>query len=80
VRTPFGRISRFAVVVIAVLVLAVAAGLIVPGGTGKWIEVGAWLAIILLVLSRGVRTTPVFGEQEGKRGEDPRPFPFRIRR
>jgi hypothetical protein len=62
-RTPIGRISRLALFVIAVLVAAVVAGLIVPGHTGKWIEIGAWLAICSLVVGSWLRTTPSYGKR-----------------
>lgn len=69
------RFNKITLIVLAILAAAVAAGLIVPGDTGKWIEVGAWIAICLFVLSEiGLRTTPIDGE---RRGEDPRSLPWR---
>ncbi len=69
------RLNKITLFVLAVLAAAVAVGLIVPGNLGKWIEVAAWVAILIFVLSEiGLRTTPIFGE---RRGEDPRPLPWR---
>ncbi len=65
-RTPFGRFSKPSVALLAVLLLAVVAGLLTPGGTGDAIEIGAWVAIVvLLLLEFGVRTTPQMGNYYG---------------
>jgi hypothetical protein len=65
-RTPFGRVSKPSVILLAVLLLAVVAGLVTPGGTGDTIEIAAWVAIVvLLLLEVGVRTTPQVGNYYG---------------
>lgn len=65
-RTRFGRVSKPSLFLLGVLFLAVAAGLVTPGGTGEAIEIGAWVAIvILLLLEIGVRTTPEVGNYYG---------------
>jgi hypothetical protein len=70
-RTPFGKVSWISVVIIVALAGAVAAGLIVPGRTGEWIEIGAWFAIAIVVaLEIGLRTLPP-GDHEGN---DRRPW------
>jgi hypothetical protein len=64
--TRFGRVSKPSLFLLAILLLAVVAGLVTPGGTGDAIEIGAWVAIvILLLLEVGVRTTPWFGNYYG---------------
>lgn len=71
VRTPIGRVHWLSIVVVLALIGAVAAGLIVPGRTGDWIEVGAWIAIAIVVfLEVGLRTLPP-GDHDGN---DRRPY------
>jgi hypothetical protein len=65
-RTRFGRVSKPSIALLVVLFLAVVAGLVTPGGKGEAIEIGAWVAIvILLLLEVRVRTTPLFGNYYG---------------
>lgn len=65
-RTPIGKVSKLSLLLLAVIVAAIVAGLIVPGGTGTTIEVAAWLAVVAVVLIEiGLRTTPMFGNYYG---------------
>ena len=65
-RTPFGTVSKPSLGLLGILLLAVVAGLFTPGGMGDVMEIGAWVAIVVLVLIEvGVRTTPQFGNYYG---------------
>jgi hypothetical protein len=66
VKTPIGRVKKVSLLLVAVLLAAVVAGLVVPGRTGVDIEIYAWIAIAIVVfLEVGLRATPLLGQLFG---------------
>ena len=67
--TPLGRVSRISLLLVALVVALIGAGLLVPGGTGATIEAVGWAVLgVGIVLEVGVRTTPLLGRHdEGSR-------------
>jgi hypothetical protein len=66
VRTPFGKVNKISLALLALIVAAIVAGLLIPGTAGTVIEVSAWLAVVVIVLLEiGERTTPFLGNRYG---------------
>ncbi len=71
-KTPFGRVSRKALILIGAIVTTIVVGMLLPGHTGTVVEVAGWIALaVFLILEIGIRTTPTPNDS---RGNDPRPW------
>jgi hypothetical protein len=75
-RRRFGKPSRRAIAVIVVLVSVILAGLVIPGGTGRTIEiVGAVLLAFAIIAEFGIthppmdRRYPYGDEREGEESD-----------
>lgn len=71
-KTPYGRVSRKALILIVSIAASIIAGILIPGHTGAVLQVAGWIALaIFLILEIGIRTTPT---PNNFNGDDRRPW------
>lgn len=49
-RTPIGKISKLSLLLLALVVGAIVAGLLVPGNAGTVIQVVGWIGLVVIVI------------------------------
>lgn len=69
-RTPIGKISKLSLLLLAVVVGAIVAGLLIPGTTGTVIEAAGWFALaVIIIMEVGFLIVP----KHDYKGDDRRP-------
>lgn len=70
-RSPFGKISRRALVLLFLIAATIIVGMLLPGRTGVIVQVVGWVAFaILVILEVGIRSLP----PDDFDGNDRRPY------